>query len=119
MEVIDYLKKCETDEDIKDLVEACIEVFTNQARRENPDTNCFGAELDINPVNKIITNPNIQPDSTFKCVNVWNGYLPLGMKVVYAGFHDKEHNTMCHKGCYYYLDDDSYVYEFFKFIKDR
>ena len=71
----------------------------------------IGFNLDINPQysmykknNKVFINNRI------------NYYIPLYTKVIY-GMNNLNNNTY-NMGYYYYIDDDSYIINFLKYIKD-
>lgn len=118
MEVVDLIKKCNTDEELKELVKDVIDTYTKQSFVDNVPTDYIGTKLDINPINYHLDDPNFKIERYYDAVNIWNGYIPLGMKIVYGRFYNEQFKTSTHKGCYYYLDDDDYIFEFFKQIKD-
>ncbi len=112
------IKQCKSDEELEELARNAIDVYTKQAYRENAHSNYIGINLDINPTNFHLADKDFVSEYLFDEVTVWNGYLPLGMKIVYGGAYNKKYKTYTHGGCYYYLDDESYVLDFFKFIKN-
>ncbi len=113
------LKKCSSKMEIEELVTDVINTFTKVAYDENAFSDYFGTKLDINPISNHIGDISFQCDKYYEAVNVWNGFIPKGMKIVYGRFYDEKYKTSSHKGCYYYLDDESYIYEFFEFLKDK
>lgn len=118
MDNVQMIKNCENDEQLRELAKNAIEVYSKQAKRENAK-NYIGVNLDINPINYHLDDPNFKVERYYEGVNFWAGYIPLGTKVVYGRFYNNEFKTSTHKGFYYYVDDDSYIYEFFKFIKEK
>lgn len=45
-------------------------------------------------------------------------YIPKNSKVVYAMYFNPKAGTVANNGQYYYVDDDSYIKDFCKYIKD-
>lgn len=119
MDIVDLIKECKTEQDLKELAKDVIESFSNLSEQENEDENYIGTKLDVNPTNFHIDDPNFLIDKYYKCVNFWYGYIPLGTKIVYGREFIPKYRTSSHKGYYYYLDDDSYIFEFFKYIKEN
>jgi hypothetical protein len=118
MDIVEMIKQCKSDEELKQLAKSAIDTFTKQAYRENKDRKYIGTELDINPINYHLDDPNFVVERYYDAVPIWNGYIPLGTKIVYGRNYIDRFKTSSHGGCYYYVDDDSYVYEFFKYIKE-
>ncbi len=112
MDILEEIKKCKTDEELKELVEEAIKVFTDIAKQENICTDYLGDNIGYNP--RIITGDHDGYESN----NIWNGYIPKGVRVVYARFKDNLVDQYTNNGFYYYLDDESYIYDFFKYIKE-
>ncbi len=119
MNIYEMIKKCSNDEELRDLVDSCIEVYTKLAYKENNFSTYIGTKLDINPVNSHIDDKLFEFDKYYEAVNVWLGYVPLGMKIVYGRYYNEKYKTSSHKGSYYYLDDDSYIFDFFKYLKKQ
>ena len=119
MDIVGEIKACKTDEELKELADKIIKKNTESAMDINMNYGYIGQELDINPINYHITDSNFEPEYTFNTVPFWNGYIPLGTKIVYGGVYSEKYRTCSNRGSYYYLDDDNYIYEFFKYIKDK
>ena len=113
MDIVEEIKKCKSEEELKALADEAIEVFTEQAKEENICTEYLGDRIGYNP--RFI----IGEEDAYESNNVWNGYIPKGTKVVYARFKDELVSQFTNNGYYYFMDDDSYVYDFFQFIKDE
>lgn len=114
MDIVEEIKKCKSDEELKALAEEAIEVFTEQAKQENICTEYLGDRIGYNPRFVLLGEEEV-----YESNNIWNGYIPKGTKVVYARFKDDEVNQFTSDGYYYFMDDDSYVYDFFQFIKEE
>ena len=119
MDIVEMIKACKSDDELKELAESAIETYTIQANQENRNEGYIGTKLDINPINYHIAENDFELERFCDAVPIWNGYIPLGTKIVYGRSFNEKFKTSSHRGCYYYVDDDSYIYEFFKFIKDR
>ena len=52
-------------------------------------------------------------------VSKFDGYIPIGTKLVYGMSYFNPAKIVSNGGCYYYIDDDSYILEFCKYIKDK
>ena len=57
------------------------------------------------------------PSTTFNTNFRWAGFIDETIKIGYG--MDFEDNMFTDDGAYYYLDDDTYIYEFAYFIKDK
>lgn len=118
MDIISEIKKCKNDEELKELASAAIKCCTEEAKKYNKH-DYIGPDLDVNPRDYHLGEPNFNGETFFEVLPYWDGYIPLGTKVVYGGFYDRKLKVSSNKGYYYYVDDDSYVYEFFKYIKEK
>ena len=114
-DLLDCLKTCKTDEEIKEIVDFFISEYVEESKELNNGNHSIGRELELNPVKKFnhleFEIPNV--------VNRWEGYIPLGTKIIYGTRVNPDGPTVCNGGSYYYMDDESYLYEFAKFIKDK
>ncbi len=119
MDIYEMIRKCTSEKELQDLSESAIEVYTKVAYKENGYVGYIGTKLDINPIANHIADKSFEFDKYYSAITMWNGYVPLGTKIVYGRFYDEKFKTSSHKGCYYYLDDDSYILEFFYYLKDK
>ena len=78
--------------------------------------NTIGYILDYNPS---ICNKEKDFTYTIDVNPCYVGYIPIGTRVVYGIVYNKELNTVSNGGMFYYIDDDSYIYEFCNYIKDE
>ena len=46
------------------------------------------------------------------------GYIKKGTKIIY-GLSYNDNGTAKNEGAYYYMDEEEYIYEFWKFIRDK
>jgi hypothetical protein len=49
---------------------------------------------------------------------MYDGYIPKDTKVIY-GFSIDQRKLLSNRGMYYKVDDDGYIYDFCKYIKDK
>jgi len=65
-------------------------------------------------------NPNITLNGPQeeKSKAMWYGFIPADVKIVYSFIPNAQGFTV-NDGRYYYLDDDSYIYDFALYIKDK
>ena len=86
MDIYELIKKCSSLEELYELADSAIKFFTQRAYEENVPTNCIGTQIGINPISNHIGDKDFKFDKYYSAVNVWNGYVPLGMKIVYGRF---------------------------------
>ncbi len=117
MDIIDRIKKCKNDEQIKALADKYIKKKTREAKECNEDTSVIGFDVEINPYCGILDDNHSHVN---QYLDGWVNYIPKDTKIVYGGYYYNLYDYMhiFTGGLYYYVDDESYVYEFFKYIKD-
>ncbi len=116
MNVIRKIKYyCKTDEDLKRFAESRVRKLTRLSRHDNKGK-LIGADLDINPHGIIYKDKDEQ--AAFSERPIWFGFIPKGTKIVYGRMRNQESGIPSNAGYFYHNDDVSYIYEFFKYIKD-
>ena len=101
------LIKHSNETDINKLVEKKIELAKKEARRVNrKDCKFFGINFEKSPNTAFTTNFS------------WLGFIDNDIKVGF-GLEYEGSNQFTDKGSYYYLDDEEYIYDFAKYIKDK
>lgn len=116
MNVIRKIKYyCKTDEDLKRYAESRIRKLTRYARQDNHGK-VIGANVDINPQGVIYKDMN--DVAYYGEKPVWYGFVPKGTKIVYGRLNHPETNIPSNAGYYYYNDDVSYIFDFYKYIKE-
>jgi len=111
--LLDAIYECKDDAELMALAAKTIVYNTKIARKINGDSCIIGANLGISPCENINSDKEL-----VDALNVWVGYVPEGMKIVYQ-YNDNEDGIKYTNGFYYYLDDDSYIFEFFKYIRNE
>ena len=112
-DLIYVINKCETDEEVKEIMDFAIEEFTKRSKERNRDHDTIGRMVGINPRVDLLGGAN----QGLRICNRWVGYIPRNVKVVYQSV---DHNgVISNDGGYYYMGDESYVYEFCNFIKGK
>ena len=99
------------EEETKLLIDDCINFYTKAASDINIECDTIGTDVGINP-------RNYSNDEYDYGLNIWRGYIPKNTRIVYGVYGYPDYKSANH-GCYYYLDDESYIYDFIKYIKDR
>ena len=108
-ELLECINKCNNEEELNNLANNYIDYYTEESKNNNIDSDTLGIYLDVNSY--IINSDN------FEGLYVWNGYIPKNTRIVYGEeLYGKRGSNI---GCYYYLDDESYILEFFKYIKNK
>ncbi len=110
-ELLSQIKECKTDEELEELAKVHIEFCTEEAGKYNIECDTIGTDVGINP-------RNYSDDEYDYGLNIWNGYIPKNTRIVYGVYGYSDYRS-ANQGCYYYLDDESYIYDFIKYIKDK
>lgn len=76
----------------------------------------IGFQVDYNPSNCVFLDNNNEFGYGVLCI--YRGYIPKNTKITYGVTNDVLRGLVYNDGCYYYLDDDSYIVDFCKFIKN-
>ncbi|MBQ9019435.1 MAG: hypothetical protein IJ097_03925 [Bacilli bacterium] len=104
-------------EELETLINKKIEILEKKSKEKN-DFNYLGYKLDYNPLDYSITSKldkkNVQIGLRCFC----NGYIPKNTKIIYK-VKIENNSLSSNDGCYYYLDDDSYILEFCKYIRNK
>ena len=115
MDLLNYIKTLNDDE-LDEFIESRIVALEENFKKVNSGVDLVGYRLDINNDEIILDqNPNTR---TVKYVHKVRGYLPKNFKIVY-GFDHLSNGKITNGGKYYYLDDDSYIKDFIKSIRDE
>jgi hypothetical protein len=116
MNVIRKIKYyCKTDEDLKRFAESRIRKLTKLSKQDNKGK-IIGAELDVNP--NVTIFKDMDELATYHEKPVWFGFIPKGVKIVYGRMNNVDSGLPSNVGYFYYHDDVSYIYDFYKYIKD-
>ena len=110
--------KTMTDEEIKKRLSYDISSLENISKMNNKNLDIIGYVASYNPTDYDLLNEKNDEcvDVNFSCF--YSGYIPKGIRVVY-GLSTKTNGIYSNEGMYYIIDDDSYIYDFCKFIKDK
>ena len=77
----------------------------------------LGYNLPQNPVNLDFTFKKFVPFN-YEIVYCHSGFIPQGTKVVYRYCIDPKSYVSFNDGGYYFIDDEKYIYDFLKYIKN-
>ena len=110
--------KTMTSEEIKKHLFYEINSLENISKNNHKNYSVLGYDASYNPTDYDFLNekPENEINVNFSCF--YGGYIPKGMKVVY-GLSANTNGTYANDGMYYIVDDDSYIYEFCEYIKDK
>jgi hypothetical protein len=118
MDIIDEIKNAENEMDLEVIAFNAIAQAKEYSQENNEPRDTIGSIIDFNGHPKIVTSENDRQDDCMIC-NCYVGYIPLGMRIVYGTFVNTKNKAYSNNGYYYYLDDESYVKEFFKYLHDH
>ena len=105
------INTCDSEEELKEIMDFSIAEFINRSKPRNRDHDTIGRITTVNPQVDLLGGDR----QGTRIVNRWVGYIPNNVKVV---IRCEDHNgVICNDGYYFYVGDDSYVYDFCKFIK--
>lgn len=115
---MDFLEKIRnlSEEELKETVKERIFELEKNADELNEKVDTIGYVIGHNPTNYKFDEYKSNPVSI---IYIYNGYIPKGMRIVYGMYYDELFYLASNKGDYYYVDDDSYILDFCKFIKDK
>ena len=116
MEVIERIHNCKDNEQLYWLTRKLIKEAMNRAKGANKYRGLIGTKSEINR-KECDFNPEHKERISYS-VPFWSGYIPLKTKIVYGLAYGKAFNFDSNCGYYYYVDDDSYIYDFIKLIKE-
>ena len=115
---MDFLKAIEplSHEELKERVQEKIHLLEEEQKGEKID--CLGYLIGHNPVNDnwIDKSKFGHVEVSIRCI--YYGYIPKGTKMVYGITYD-QNGTVSNDGKYYYVDDETYLYDFCSYIQDK
>ncbi len=105
-----------TEEELKKYVQERIKDLELDSKVWNKGIETIGYNLDYNPISQL----NDQKELFIDIRNVYGGYIPKGMRIVYGlSYNYDQDGLVGNDGKYYYIDTDDYIYEFCSWIKDK
>lgn len=119
-ELIDLIKNTDNDEEIKEIIDEVIDECLEALKEIDIDTsvkNTLGVLSEINK-NRIYKDESDHNSIEFDMQAVWMGFIPNTTRVIYGVYIDKNRDVS-NRGQYYYINDNEYLYEFSKYIKDK
>ncbi len=117
---MDFLEEIRhlSDEELKKKVYDKIAELEEQSNEDNNNSKEIGYLIDNNPHCYDLINTDKEIHSVgIRCI--YNGYIPKGMKINYGIKYNLTSGLVSNNGRYYIVDDDSYLYDFCKYIKDK
>lgn len=116
MDILEYIKQLD-DETLEKEVEERIAFLEEDEENIIPDT--IGYKLDYNPDSLIKPNEDPTEIEKVNLIDNFNGYIPFGTRIVYGMVFNPETKVKSNGARYYYIDDDSYILDFCKYIRDK
>ncbi len=115
MDMVEYIKDL-SEKEIEEFFKERIEFL--EEKNDNQEKYTIGYNLDYNPsaFNLLDFEENIPK---VELISGFNGYIPLGTKIIYGMVYNADAKVTSNYGHYYYIDDNSYILEFIKSIKDK
>lgn len=117
MNYLDIIQEC-PEEELDERIRRKIKKLETRAKKKNPNVHTIGYEVGEDTERKPLFELN-----GVKCFEIilhsfYNRFIPKGTKVVFGMSYDMT-GEVGNGGSYYYLDDDSYIYDFCHYIKDK
>ena len=100
-------------DDICSYIDAAIKELKGVVKKFNPSENFLGVNVPLNKKFDLENNDNYLIGNFY-----WYSFIDSDVKVIY-GFSIDENSSVCNDGLYYYIDDNEYLYDFARFIKDK
>lgn len=100
-------------DDICSYIDAAIEELKGVIKKFNPTDNFLGVNVSLNKKFALENNENNMIGNFY-----WYNFIDSDVKVIY-GFSIDKNSCACNDGLYYYIDDNEYLYDFARFIKDK
>lgn len=116
MNILEFIAGIE-DEELAEFVKERIEFLEEDDSAYIPST--IGYNLDYNPSSFNLVNFDIEEEKKVQMISSFNGYIPKQTRIVYGMVYDEKTLMKSNGGRYYYIDDDTYILDFCKFIKDK
>lgn len=115
MDFFEIIKEL-SDEELEKVVQQKIKDLEMEKLLDEPSE--IGYIVDYNP-----TRFDMSVIDDVKCfdldINVfYTGYIKKGTKIIFGLFYDDIGNAK-NDGCYYYMDDEGYICDFCRYIKDK
>lgn len=115
MDFLEYIKIL-TDEELELAIKDKIEFLEQISYKQNEGTDTIGYELGYNPSIYDLINDSNDIDITITCI--YKGYIKKGLRMVY-GIAEDNYGVCSNDGRYYYIDEDSYILDFCKYIRNK
>lgn len=105
-----YMIKKLSDDQVKELISFKIDELRYKSYQI--PKRFIGVDCDINP------SLSINGEIDFDSQTMWQGFIPEDVKIIYSFVKNEEGYTV-NNGCYYYVDNYEYLYEFAEYIKGQ
>ena len=106
-----------SDEELERVVQLRINQLERESKKRNQNIDVIGYDIGYNPILHDINKPNVKP--SMRTVYVYDGYIPKNTRMIYGATDEVYSTSYSNIGCYYYVDDDSYILDFIKYIRNK
>ena len=106
-----------SDEELERVVKIRINQLERKSKKENGNIDIIGYDIGYNPEIYDIKKPGELPP--VRTIYIYDGYVPKNTRYVYGITPEVFNNSYSNVGCYYYVDDDSYILDFCKYVRDK
>lgn len=116
MDFLEELQNCPEDQ-LENFVKARIKKYEEKSKKFNPNVDTIGYKIGINPTQAPQKSPDSLEEFNIRIQSFYYGYIRKKTRIVYGLFYETN-GMVCNQGKYYYVDDDDYILEFCKYIKN-
>ena len=106
-----------SNEELERVVKIRINQLERKSKKENGNIDIIGYDIGYNPEIYDIKKPGKLPP--VRTIYIYDGYVPKNTRYVYGITPEVFNNSYSNVGCYYYVDDDSYILDFCKYVRDK
>lgn len=117
MNVLEKIKVF-NNEDLKNYVSLSIKELEDNSKKLNAKVDTIGYVLDYNPSAFNLNDKDNNDELKIDVECLYNGYIPKGTRMVYGMIYNKK-KIAKNGGLYYYINDDSYILDFCRFIREK
>ena len=117
MDFLEEIKSLDESE-LREKISSKISDLGENARKLNNDVDTIGYQLSHNPTDYHIDDLSNNEEIDIDLICIYHGYVRKDMKITY-GIRYNSNRLVSNGGFYYYVDDEEYVYDFCKYIKEK
>ena len=119
MRFLHEIENAKTDEELRKLVEKKIAKLERKSKKHNPTAESIGYQVTHMPKVYEVKWNGDEPTVAFLVRAFYNQFVHKDLKMIYGLSWNPTTGRATNEGCYYYVDNDDYLYDFCRFIKDK